>query len=224
MIKQMVFCAITALCLYAESNSFARMEEVKYTLKDLEEHKFISLYMKDTGDSQENFVKYKKELISNENYQKYLNKLYREFNVKGSRYTSNWQEALTELKKVVEQTKNPLAAYEGLEIMRLTDPSFNSRYKGDESFVVNFVKAYIPVFSKVLKDKKFCKGFYDSIGYIFYYYPGDERYTALAQNSEALKICEDQFNKKNIDNYRWTEFKELYYKAEYSIGLHNAKR
>lgn len=218
------FALAAAACASGGDSDVVKLQHENYTLADINNNELIALYVKDTGDTEENFKKYKSELSKDATYQKYMNTLFRSFRVTNNLAVMDWQSALPILAQVVKQTSNPVAAYEGLEIFRLSDPLLNQTYSGNKSFVTDYVKPFVPLFSQVLKDKGFCRGYYTSIGYTFYYYPENERYDALKLNPNALEICRKQEQEQKIDKYRFTQFKELYYKVSYILEQRDANK
>jgi len=183
------------------------VSEKRLEYKDFKKHfKFakakkvpsILEYVKDTGDTKEHYYEYLRELYKNENWKRATYYMYFATNDKMIMYSAKsskkvyfpqYPEALEQLSIIVKETKNPLAAYQGMNIILL-----NYMNTGPTSLA----KKYTRIFSHTLAKADSC------IGYLFYGRSYMQEFSNSPKYDFAIRIFEQgkkQCIKENTPEY-----------------------
>lgn len=227
MLKKTFFSLFIATSLFAQLDIGEIVEKKDfhiYTVSEAKDSHMISDYAFMTGDTEAHFDDYLNQAIKNDFWQKAQNAFFRELrsmpkppsdvpqNIIEGRATANWIDALKYLGRFVEETENPVGAYQGISIIANYILVFYPDKNVQKDFYDEVVGKYMPLFADVLYKNNFCYGAYMKL--LFEWVYSDNKYKATENVKNGEAICASQMDKGTIPLFVDRDFRLLFAKAK----------
>jgi hypothetical protein len=189
-------------------------------------HDFVQI----TGESELNFEKMLEITIQDDNWQKANKLFFRETKdidlpkVKGRQVKAKipkWREALNHFKQSVLISKNVISAYQGLTIVNQHFTVLTPKTEYAPNIKENVLDEYMPVFTKLLKEKGYCYGYTYYLKYTLNYENNLDK--AISIGEIGYPICQKQLNDKKIPKWLDLAFRKDFVKAKTIKRVRNAK-